>query len=209
MCWQLLLRIFLLRTTILNKRLEEFKELFDTSEITLNDVSTTLFFLFLRRYFSRREKIDEIIDYEHVTLIKRQILLALAKRWLRIRELISTRKRLRISFVAFVKRVCCCKSRMSTFNNDLNLLREIVVKTLILDWLRMKNSIFKSTILERFVVLKYRRESLDDESSSIFAKYLSVAWARSNTFVLWKNFVEIYQASTRRKDDASTTLCQC
>ena len=64
---------------------------------------------------------------------------------------------------------------MSTFNNDLNLLREIVVKTLILDWLRMKNSIFNSTILERFVVLKYRRESLDDESSSIFAKYLSAA----------------------------------
>ena len=98
---------------------------------------------------------------------------------------------------------------MSTFNNDLNLLREIVVKTLILDWLRMKNSIFKSTILERFVVLEYRRESFNDESSSIFAKYLNAAWARSNTFVLWKNSVEIYQASTRRKDDASTTLCQC
>ena len=209
MCWRLLLRIFLLKTTILNKRFEELKELLDTSDITFNDVSTTLSLRFLRRHLSRCERIDEIIDYDHVTLIKRQVLLALAKRWLRTRELISTRKRLRISFVAFVKRVCCCKSRMFTFNNDLNLLREIVVKTLILDWLRMKSSIFNSTIFERFVVLKYKRRSLDDESSSIFAEYLSAAWARSSTFVLWKNSVEIYQASTRRKDDASTTLCQC
>ena len=98
---------------------------------------------------------------------------------------------------------------MFIFNNDLSLLREIVVKKLILDWLRMKSSIFKSTILERFVVLEYRRESLNDEFSSIFVEYLSVAWARNSTFVLWKNSVEIYQASTRRKDDASTTLCQC